>query len=67
MIHFLHTIVQPWPVVLLAIWVFFLFNLVWAGAPAAYGDRRAYTIVPFICFLVVTVVAFIAWAFAVFA
>lgn len=67
MIHFLTALIHPLAVLMLAVWVFFLFQLLWGGVGTLSSDRRVYTILPFIAFLVVTVVAFIAWAFLVFA
>lgn len=72
MLHFLSNLIHPLAVLLLATWVFFLFSLIWAGAPTVYGNARSGqregldALIPFIAFLVVAVVAFIAWAFQVF-
>ena len=69
MLQFMNNLIRPEAVIVLAIWVFFLFSLVWNGFPALYTgpQGRTYgTIIPFICFLVVVVVAFIAWARLVF-
>ncbi len=70
MLHFLHQIINPLAVTMLFIWVYCLFGLAWDGYPGVrtgVGSRAYGSIIPFICFLVVTVVAFIAWAFIVFA
>lgn len=71
MIHFLSSLIHPDAVMMLAVWVFFLFNIVWGGVGAAYTEARAgtnrYSFIPFIFYLIVTVVAFIAWCFLVFA
>ena len=67
--HFLQNLVHVDAVLMLAVWVFFLFSLMWGGfggvrtgvAGRAYGG-----VVPLLFFLLVFVVAFIAWVSLVF-
>jgi len=68
--HFLQALISVNAVITLAIWVYFLFSLIWSGwTPMRTGvNGRAYgSIVPFLFFLLVFVVAFIAWVSIVFA
>ncbi len=68
--HFLHALIGVNAVVTLAIWVFFLFSLVWGGFDDTRKgvSGRAYgSLVPFLFFLLVFVVALIAWCSIVFA
>jgi hypothetical protein len=70
MSHFLQNLIHVDAILMLAVWVFFLFSLIWGG----FGDARsgmqgrAYgSVVPFLFFLLVFVVSFIAWISLVFA
>jgi choline-glycine betaine transporter len=70
--HVLANLVHVDAVITLAIWVFFLFHLVWGGyGPVRTGpgsEKPVYgSLVPFLFFLFVVVVAFIAWIMLVFA
>jgi hypothetical protein len=69
--HFLVALIQPTAVLMLAVWVFFFFSLVWGGfggvRTGMSGPTRAYgSLVPFLFFLLVFVVALIAWLALVF-
>jgi len=68
MLHFLRAITNPLAIVMLYIWLYSLWVQLVPGYPAwgPAGERRTGSLLAFICWLVLLVIAFLAWAFMVF-
>lgn len=68
MLHFLHALLQPLAVLLLFVWLYaFWVHLI--GGYAGLREpttRNTASVLAFICFLVLCVVGFLAWAVLVF-